>query len=85
MSKITKDEQFLIKLYDRAKDEGDFDLEINYIEFGKEMVFKDKITKNIVRDLLHSNFVQKIDSETIKLTQNGITFAQKHKEGWVSQ
>ena len=84
MSKTTKDEQFLLKLYDLAKDEGDFDLEINYLKFGKEMIYKDKITKTIVRDLLQANFVKKIDSDTIQLTQNGITFAQKHKEGWVS-
>jgi len=84
MSKTTKDEQFLLKLYDLAKDEGYFDLEINYLKFGQEMIYKDKITKTIVRDLLQANFVKKIDSETIQLTQNGITFAQKHKEGWVS-
>lgn len=84
MSKLTKDEQFLIKLYELATNEGDLDLQVKFLDFGEKLVYKDKITKNIVRDLTQANFIKKIDSDTIQLTQNGIVFAQKHQEGWSS-
>lgn len=84
MARLTKDEQFLIKLYELASDEGDLDLQIKFLDFGEKLVYKEKITKNIVRDLSQANFIKKLDSDTIQLTQNGIVFAQKCQEGWVS-
>ena len=84
MSRRTKDESFLIKLYEEANEEGDFSVELNFQEIGKKMVLKERVIKTIIRDLAQANFVQKIDHDTIKLTQNGINLAQKFKEGWTS-
>lgn len=84
MSKLTKDESFLIKLYEQAKDQGDLGLEINYYSIGEKMVLTEKVIKNIVRDLAQANFIKKVDQDTITLTQNGINLAQKFQEGWVS-
>jgi len=83
MSKLTKDESFLIKLYEQAKDEGDLGLEVNCYSFGKKMVLTERVVKNIVRDLAQANFIKKVDQDTISLTQNGINLAQKFQEGWV--
>jgi len=82
MSRRTKDENFLLKLYEHAQDEGDLNLEVNFEELGKELTLKDKIIKNIVRDLAQANFIQKVDQTKIKLTQHGINLAQKFKDGW---
>ena len=82
MSKRTKDESFLIKLYEYAQNQGDLNLEINYQELGKELTFKENMTKVIVRDLTQANFIQKVDKSTIKLTERGIHLAQKFREGW---
>ena len=84
MARRTKDESFLIKLYETAQNEGDLNIEINFQKLGQELTLKDKIIKNIVRDLAQANFILKTDDNTVKLTQNGITLAQKFQEGWAS-
>lgn len=81
---LTKDENFLLKLYEHADGEGDLHLEVDFIDFGRKLSENDRTIKNIVKELAHANFVKKIDNQTIKLTQNGINFAQKYNEGWVS-
>ena len=82
-SGYTTDESFLIKLYEEALSGGDMELEIDFLDLGRSLRQKDRAIKTIVRDLAQANFVKKVDDSKLILTPNGITLAQKFKEGWI--
>lgn len=83
MTSFTKDENFLLKIYETALSQGDMELQIDFVDLGRALKQKDRAIKTIVRDLTQANFVKKIDESTVVLTKNGINLAQKFKEGWI--
>ncbi len=76
MSK-TIDEKFLIKLYEIAKTKDNYEAEIDCLEVGRAIGQREKTTKTIVKLLAQANFIRKIDSNIIQLTQNGIRLAEE--------
>ena len=68
---MTKDELFLVKLFELSQVTGDTFQEIDRYEVGKATGLNDKSVDNIVRMLAQTNFVKKGDGNAIFLTQNG--------------
>ena len=63
---ITKDELFLIKLYELSKEE-----EVDRYEVGRKMGQNDRSVDNIVKLLAQTNFIKKGDGDSIYLTDLG--------------
>jgi Mn-dependent DtxR family transcriptional regulator len=68
---MTRDELFLIKLFELSQAAGDAFQEIDRYEVGKAIGQNDKSVDNIVRMLAQTNFVKKGEGNSIYLTQNG--------------
>jgi len=69
---ITKDEQFLLKLYELALKEGDEKSAIDRFVVGRAIGQNDKGANIIARDLAQANFVKKGDEESVYLTDHGM-------------
>ena len=63
---ITKDELFLIKLYELGKDE-----EIDRYVVGRKMGQNDRSIDNIVKLLAQTNFIKKGEGSAVYLTDLG--------------
>lgn len=68
----TKDEMFLIKLYQVALQAGDVQMEFDRFEIGRLIGQNDKGANVIARDLAQANFVRKGDGEAVYLTNHGL-------------
>ena len=73
---ITKDELYLIKLWELAQKQEDPYIEIDRYVVGKAMGQNDKSVDNIVRMLAQTNFIKKGDENCIYLTPHGIRFVE---------
>ncbi len=67
----TKDELFLLKLYDLASDS-----EIDRYIIGRAIGQNDKGVDNIVKNLAAANFIKKGSHNSIYLTPHGIKLVQ---------
>lgn len=67
----TKDELFLIKLYQVALKAGDVEMEFDRFEIGRMIGQNDKGANVIARDLAQANFVRKGEGEAVYLTAHG--------------
>jgi len=65
---MTKDERFLIKLYELT---GDSKRAICRFEIGRAIGQNDKGANIIARDLAQANFVKKGEGESVYLTDHG--------------
>lgn len=65
---MTKDEKFLLKLFELAREEG----EIDRYTVGRMIGMNDKGIDAIVNNLAKSNFIIKGDDTLISLTPNGL-------------
>ncbi len=77
----TKDELFLLKLYQIAAAAGDPTKEIDRYVIGKAIGQNDKGIDTIVKHLAQANFVKKGDSNGLYLTPHGLNlvkFIQKN-------
>lgn len=73
MSKAaTKDERFLLKLYDLASAKGDPTEEVDRYEVGQSMGQKQRGVDTLVRTLAQSNFIKKGAGSNIYLTGGGL-------------
>ena len=73
MSKsVTKDERFLLKLFELASSLGDPTNEVNRYEVGQTMGQKQRGVDTIVRMLAQSNFVKKGMGSNIYLSTGGL-------------
>ena len=68
----TKDELFLLKLYEMANAKGDPTTPIDRYAIGKAIGQNDRGIDTIVRHLAQANFVKKVDDPFLYLTPNGI-------------
>ncbi len=73
---MTKDEMFLLKLYQAASAKGDPKSPINLLTIGKAIGQNDHCIKNIVRHLAQANFVKKGGEETVSLTPQGLRLVE---------
>ena len=69
--RITKDEQFLMRLYDEGAKKGDPFLEMDAYHVGQLIGQNDKSVKNIVRMLTQTNFIKQKDGNLVYITKQG--------------
>lgn len=70
---MTKDEQYVLKLYELAKGSKGYK---NCYEVGEALRFSPKVTLVIVNTLAQANFIKKKEGALIHLTERGIKLAQ---------
>lgn len=68
----TKDELYLIKLYELASALGDPQAEIDRLEVSRAIGQNDRGGIVIARDLAQANFIKKGEGETVYLTDHGL-------------
>ncbi len=68
----TKDELFLVKLYELASSQGDTQGEIDRYVVGRAIGQNDRGTYTITRDLAAANFIKKGDGDAVYLTEHGL-------------
>jgi len=67
----TKDERFMVALYENAIKNGDVKTPANKFEIGKTVGMQTTAVYTIVRDLLQANFLKKGDDDDVFLTDHG--------------
>ncbi|MEC7838784.1 MAG: hypothetical protein VX777_01945 [Chlamydiota bacterium] len=73
---LTKDERFLVALYEMAERDGDVFTPINRYTVAKSIGLQERATKTICRTLLQTNFIKKSGDTDIVLTPRGKSFVQ---------
>jgi hypothetical protein len=77
----TKDELFLIKLYQFASDAGDPESEIDRYRIGKAIGQNNHAIDTIIKHLAQANFVIKSEGNLLYLTPHGLNLARSlHEE-----
>lgn len=69
---MTKDELFLLKLYELASLQGDSQGKIDLLVIGRAIGQNDRGANIIARDLAAANFVKKGDGGAVYLTDHGL-------------
>lgn len=69
----TKDELFLLKLYELANEQGGPEEEVDRYVIGKAIGQNDKGIDTIIRHLAQANFIKKTAGNAIRLTPHGIS------------
>ena len=69
---MTKDESFLLKLYQMASELGDVKTPICRFVVGRAIGQNDRGANVIARDLAQANFVKKGAEESVGLTDQGL-------------
>ncbi|MCX6989114.1 MAG: hypothetical protein WCG14_00350 [Chlamydiia bacterium] len=77
---LTKDEMYLIKVFDLAHRLGDIYGEVDRYAVGQSMNQNDKSVDNIVRMLAQTNFIKKGEGNAVYLTPHGETFVYTLKD-----
>ena len=70
---VTKDERFLLKLFELASTLGDPTHEVDRYKVGQTMGQKQRGVDTMVRMLAQSNFVKKGSGSNIYLSDGGLT------------
>lgn len=76
MSK-TKDEQFVLWLYQMAKETGDPENPLNRYDVGVKAGLHEKGVNAICKLLVQANFIKKSGEEDVYLTPHGISLAER--------
>lgn len=76
-SNRTKDERFLVALYEMAVESGDMESAFNRYEVGVRATLNEKASNTICVLLGQANFIKKEGREEIAITSNGIKLAQQ--------
>lgn len=72
----TKDELFLLKLYELASNSGDSQQEIDRFLIGRAIGQNDRGADVIARDLAQANFIKKGEGSAVYLTDHGLRLVQ---------
>ncbi len=67
----TKDQRFLLALYERAIQAGDVTTSFSRFEIGESIGLQKKAISTISRDLLQCNFLKKDGPDNVYLTKHG--------------
>lgn len=67
----TKDEQFVIKLYELAVKEGDIEHTFDRYEVGQSIQQSTRMVDTICALLIRANFIKKAEDNQIYLTPHG--------------
>jgi hypothetical protein len=76
MSK-TKDERFVLALYNMAQESGDVEGQINRYQVGDSIGLQYRGVDAICKLLVQANFIRKAGHEDIFLTPHGIKLAEQ--------
>lgn len=68
----TKEEKFLVAVYETALTLGDFSHEVNRYEVGQKIGLHPKGIDTICNQLAQANFIKKRGAEEITMTENGL-------------
>lgn len=74
---VTKDERFLMGLYELAEEAGDLYATFDVLEVGESTNLSPKAVKTIVTLLAQANFVKKVSRTELCLTDHGIRLAEE--------
>lgn len=78
----TKDERFVISLYETAKASGDVEGSVNKYAAGQQVHLHERAVDAICKLLVQANFIKKDGEQDIYLTPNGVALAERLiKEG----
>lgn len=73
----TKDELFIICLYENAKKSEDMESIFNRYEIGQQVHLQERGVNAICKLLVQANFVKKDGLDGIYLTKNGVALAER--------
>lgn len=73
----TKDELFLVKLYEMAMENGDAESPIDRYVIGRAIGQNDKGIDTIVRHLAQANFIKKDEGNRVALTPHGLKLVKQ--------
>ncbi len=73
----TKDERFLLRLYEMARECDDPKTPLNRDAVGKTIGLSPKASKTICNLLAQANFIRKYNHDEIYLTDQGIQLAKQ--------
>lgn len=76
----TKDERFLITLYEMALETGETDAPFPRYEVGVRAVLNPKGVDTICKLLIQANFIRKKEEDEVYLTPHGVKLAQQLSE-----
>jgi Mn-dependent DtxR family transcriptional regulator len=76
----TKDERYLLRLYEMANEFKDPKTPLNREAVGKTIGLSPKAVKTICTLLAQANFIKKYSADEIYLTDHGIHLAQQLRE-----
>lgn len=74
---MTKDELYLIKVFEKARALGDPTTEVDRYFVGRAAGQNDKSVDNIVRMLTQTNFLKKGEGGSIYLTPQGLVLVEE--------
>ncbi len=75
--RITKDELYLVKLYEEGEKNGDPFMEFDSYVIGQIMGQNDKCVDNMVKLLAQTNFIKKASGKSIYITKQGESLVQE--------
>ncbi len=77
----TKDELFLLKLFELTSKPEDPKIAIDRFEIGRAIGQNDKGANVIARDLAQANFIKKGEGDSVYLTDHGLWLVNSLKDG----
>lgn len=73
----TKDEQFMICLYENAKTADDMEAVFNRYEIGRQVSMHERGVEATCKLLVKANFIKKDSESEIYLTPHGVSLVEK--------
>lgn len=80
MKQKTKEEKFLIAVYEAALATGNIENSVDRYEVGQKIGLHPRGINTICNELAQANFIKKRGSEEVAITSNGITLIQRLKD-----
>ena len=76
---MTKEERYILTLYERSLESGDLFIEQDRYKVGFSLGFSQKVTNSVCNILLQANFIKKGEDQAVYFTQRGIDLAKTLK------
>jgi Mn-dependent DtxR family transcriptional regulator len=76
MTARTKEERYIIRLYELAQAAGDIDHRVNKYQLGQSINMSPKLVNAICKVLMRTNFIKFADNDQIYITRNGKNLAK---------
>lgn len=73
----TKDENYIISLYEEAEKSGDLENPINRYQVGRAANLNEKGVNAICKLLIQANFIKKASEDDVYLTSHGIKLVER--------